>query len=118
MSDISDLVKRYPWLPSLKDCYPRIATKEPIEFIDEIFSTDNYNDLDERILEFFKAAFNRIEEFSYYMDDETNIHFYILIRILLSLLNRRQITNRIAELYSKKANERLNNEINNEFNLF
>jgi DNA primase large subunit len=117
MSEISDLVKRYPWLPSLKDCFPKIASKDPVDFIDEIFSDDNYNDLDERILEFFKSAFDRIEEFSYYMDDETNIHFYILIKILISLLNNKQITNRIAELYSKTAYRRMNKELNNYSNL-
>ena len=118
MSDIFDLVKRYPWLPSLKDCYPEKVTKEPIDFINEIFSADNRNDLYERILEFFKAAFDRFEEFSYYMDDEINIHFYILIRILLSLLNQNQITNRIAELYSKTTYKRLNKELNNPSTLY
>ncbi|MFX0080851.1 MAG: hypothetical protein ACFE94_03770 [Candidatus Hodarchaeota archaeon] len=118
MSENLDLVKRYPWLPSLKDCYPRIAIKGPMEFIDEVFSNDNDNDLGSRILEFFKAAIDNLEEFSYYMDDETNIHFYILIRIILSILNRIQITNRVAELYSKTAYRKLNKELNNASNLY
>ncbi|MFX1531610.1 MAG: hypothetical protein ACFFBC_10900 [Promethearchaeota archaeon] len=117
MSEISDLVKRYPWLPSLKDYYPKIASKGAIEFIDEFFSDESYNDLDERILEFFKSALDRIEEFSYYMDEEANIHFYILIRILISLLDNKQITNRIAELYSKIAYRRMKKELNNNSNL-
>ncbi|MFX1345715.1 MAG: hypothetical protein ACFFAI_11455 [Promethearchaeota archaeon] len=111
------MVKRYPWLPSLKDYYPKIASKGAIEFIDEFFSDESYNDLDERILEFFKSALDRIEEFSYYMDEEANIHFYILIRILISLLDNKQITNRIAELYSKIAYRRMKKELNNNSNL-
>ena len=117
MSEISDLVKRYPWLPSLKDCYPKIASKGSVEFINEFFSDESYNVLDARILEFFKSALDRIEEFSYYMDDEANIHFYILIRILISLLDNKQITNKIAELYSKIAYRRLKKELNNYSNL-
>jgi DNA primase large subunit len=52
------------------------------------------------------------------MDDELNIDFYLLIRIFLSVLNNKQISNRIAELYSKITIKRLNKEINNDFNLY
>jgi len=52
------------------------------------------------------------------MDDETNIDFYIVIKIFLSILNNKQIANRIAELYSKITIKSLNKEINNEFNLY
>ena len=118
MSGIFDLVKRYPWLPSLKECYPKKGSKGPIDFINEIFSSDNNDKIKERILEFFKAAFNKIEDFSFYMDDETNIDFYIGIKIFLSILNNKLIANRIAELYSKITFKSLNKEINNEFNLY
>ena len=118
MSGIFDLVKRYPWLPSLKECYPKKASKGPIDFINEIFSSDNNDKIKERILEFFKGAFNKIEDFSFYMDDETNIDFYIGIKIFLSILNNKQIANRIAELYSKITIKSLNKETNNEFNLY
>jgi DNA primase large subunit len=118
MSGIFDLVKRYPWLPSLKECYPEKASKGPIDFINEIFSSDNNNKLRERILEFFKGAFNKIEDFAFYMDDETNIDFYLAIKVFLSILNNKQIANQIAELYSKITYKSLNKEINNEFNLY
>jgi DNA primase large subunit len=118
MSGIFDLVKRYPWLPSLKECYPKKGSKGPIDFINEIFSSDNNDKIKERILEFFKGAFNKIEDFSFYMDDETNIDFYIGIKIFLSILNNKLIANRIAELYSKITFKSLNKEINNEFNLY
>jgi DNA primase large subunit len=118
MSGIFDLVKRYPWLPSLKECYPEKASKGPIGFINEIFSTDTNEKIKERIQEFFKGAFNKIEDFSFYMDDETNIDFYLVIKIFLSIFNNKQIANRIAELYSKITYKSLNKEINNEFNLY
>jgi len=118
MSSIIDLVKRYPWLPSLKECYPDKGSKGPIDFINEIFSSDNHDKIKERILEFFKGAFNKIEDFSFYMDDEINIDFYLAIKIFLSILNNKQIANRIAELYSKITINSLNREINNDFNLY
>ncbi|MHA1931100.1 MAG: hypothetical protein ACW96X_01085 [Promethearchaeota archaeon] len=118
MSGSIDLVKRYPWLPSLKTFYHEKASKGPIDFINEIFSSNNSNKIKERILEFFKGAFNKIEDFSFYMDDEINIDFYIGIKIFLSILNNKLIANRIAELYSKITVKSLNKEINNEFNLY
>jgi len=118
MSVNFDLVKRYPWLPSLKKAYPKKGSKGPIEFINEVFASDNNNNIKERVLEFFKGAFNKIEDFSFYMDDEANIDFYIVIKIFLSILNNKQIANRIAELYSKITVRSLNSEINSEFNLY
>ncbi|MHA2050891.1 MAG: hypothetical protein ACW986_14865 [Promethearchaeota archaeon] len=118
MSEIFDLVKHYPWLPSLKKCYPNKAAIDPTEFVKEIFSTEKANKLEERVLEFFKGAFERIEDFSFYMDDELNIDFYLLIKIFLSILNNKQISNRIAELYSKITIKSLNKEVNNDFNLY
>ncbi|MHA2130572.1 MAG: hypothetical protein ACW99L_11410 [Promethearchaeota archaeon] len=115
MSDIFDLVKRYPWLPSLKKYYSTIASKDPIDFITDIFTSDNSTDLFERTLEFFQSALANIEDFSVFMDDEINIHFYLLLRILSYILNNKQIANRIAELYSKIVYKRLNKE--RDFNL-
>ncbi|MHA2009599.1 MAG: hypothetical protein ACXABO_13655 [Promethearchaeota archaeon] len=115
MSDIFDLVKRYPWLPSLKKYYSTIASKDPIDFITDIFTSDNSTDLFERTLEFFQSALANIEDFSFFMDDEINIHFYLLLRILSYILNNKQIANRIAELYSKIVYKRLNKE--RDFNL-
>ncbi|MHA2399916.1 MAG: hypothetical protein ACXADU_13645 [Promethearchaeota archaeon] len=118
MSEIFDLVKRYPWLPSLKKCYPNKASIAPAEFVKRALSNENANKLEERVLEFFVGAFERIEDFSFKIDDEINIDFYLLIRIFLSILNNKQISNRIAELYSKTTNKILNKEINNDFNLY
>ncbi len=118
MSEIFNLVKRYPWLPSLKKYYPNKALKGPIDFINEVFSSDNGNKIKERILEFFKASFNKIEDFSFFMDDEINIDFYLVIKIFLSILNNKQIANKIAELYSKITYKSLNKDINSDFNLY
>ena len=57
MSEIFDLVKRYPWLPSLKKCYPNKASIAPAEFVKKALSNENANKLEERVLEFFSAAF-------------------------------------------------------------
>ncbi|MFX1575168.1 MAG: hypothetical protein ACFFB0_20725 [Promethearchaeota archaeon] len=115
MSGIFDLVKRYPWLPSLEKLYSDIAFKDPIEFFDDLFTPKN-DYLYERILEFFKGAFDKIEQFSYYKDDEINIYLYLLLKILLFVINDNQISNRIAELYSKITYSELNKE--NESNLY
>jgi DNA primase large subunit len=110
MSDVFSLVRRYPWLPSLKEYYPKKALKGPIDFINEIFSPNNDNVIKERLLEFFEGAFSTIKEFSFYMDDEVNIDFYIVLKILLSVLDSKQIANRIAELYSRITNKNLNKD--------
>jgi len=115
MSGIFDLVKRYPWLPSLEKLYSDIALKDPIDFINDLFTSENYF-LYDRILEFFKGAFEKIEQFSYYKDDEINIYLYLLLKILLFILDNNQISNRIAELYSKITYSELNKE--NESNLY
>lgn len=117
MSVLFELVKRYPWLPSLKKHYPKKSSMGPIDFINQIFALDN-NNIKERVLEFFKAAFNKIEDFSFYMDNEANIDFYLVIKIFLSILNNKQIANKIAELYSKITYRSLNREISKDFNLY
>ena len=115
MSGIFDLVKRYPWLPSLEKLHSDIALKDPIDFINDLFTSEN-DFLYDRILEFFKGAFEKIEQFSYYKDDEINIYLYLLLKILLFILDNNQISNRIAELYSKITYSELNKE--NESHLY
>ncbi len=100
MSIRHELVQHYPWLPSLENLYPDIASKDPNEFISGIF-TNNPIEIQERILAFFKASFNNLERIDDYKIDEINIHVYIIIKILLVLLADKSITNRIANLYSK-----------------
>jgi len=95
-----ELVQHYPWLPSLENLYPDIASKNPNEFISDIFS-NNPLEIQERILAFFKASFNNLEQIADYKIDEINIHVYLIIKILLYLLDDKSISNRIANLYSK-----------------
>jgi len=95
-----ELVQHYPWLPSLENLYPDIASKNPNEFISDIFS-NNPVEIQERILGFFKASFDNLEQIDDYKIDELNIHVYLIIKILLYLLDDKSISNRIANLYSK-----------------
>lgn len=116
MSNNYDLVKRYPWLPSLKTYYSEIASKDPLNFLDEIFTTDKIKDLKIKILNLFNDAMNNVEQMEEYYFDETNIYIYLLLRILLYTLNNKVLSNRIANLYSKTTYNELNKE--NEYNLY
>jgi len=116
MSDIYDLVKRYPWLPSLKTYYSNIALKNPLNFLNEIFSSNKSKDLKNRVLNLFTDAFNNIEQISDYSIDETNIYIYLILRILLYALNNKILSNRVANIYSKTTYNELNKE--NEYNLY
>ena len=115
MSDIYDLVKRYPWLPSLKTYYSNIALRNPLDFLNEIFSSNKSKDLKNRVLNLFTDAFNNIEQISDYSFDETNINIYLILRILLYALNDKILSNRVANIYSKTTYNVLNKE--NEYNL-
>ncbi len=116
MSDTYDLVKRYPWLPSLKTYYSEIASKNPLDFLNDIFSPDKSTDLRNRVLNLFIDAFNNIEQISAYDFDETNIYVYLILRILLYVLNDKVLSNRVANIYSKTTYNELNKE--NEYNLY
>ncbi len=116
MSDIFNLVKRYPWLPSLIKYYSDLASKNPIEFIKDISTSESFQDLKNKILNLFNQAFENIEEISDYEGDESNIHLYLFLRILLYILDNRIISNRVANIYSKTTYKELNKE--NEYNLF
>ncbi|MFW9988024.1 MAG: hypothetical protein ACFFC3_05155 [Candidatus Odinarchaeota archaeon] len=116
MSEIYDLVKRYPWLPSLKTYYSDIASKSPLDFLKEIFTSNKSEDLQHRVLTIFNDAFNNIEQLSEYELDEINIYVYLILRIILYILNNKIISNRIANIYSKTTYNELNKE--NEYNLY
>ncbi|MFW9865206.1 MAG: hypothetical protein ACFFEN_03835 [Candidatus Thorarchaeota archaeon] len=116
MSGIFDLIQHYPWLPSLKKSYSNIASKDPINFINDLFSTTDFNELYQRIMNLFEKAFENIETYSEYKSDEININVYLLLRILLYLLNNKSISNRIANLYSKTVYNELNKE--EDYNLY
>ena len=116
MSDIFDLIKRYPWLPSLKTYYSEISSKDPIKFINELFKSEQTEELKIKILNLFNDAFNNIELIKDYDFNEINIKVYLLLRILLYVLNNKILSNRIANLYSKTTYNELNKE--NEYNLY
>lgn len=116
MSVTFDLVKRYPWLPSLEKYYSNIASKDPFEFINEIFTSDKFQNLKEKILTLFNTAFENVEQLSEYDADETNIYMYLVSRILLYILDNKIISHRVANLYSKTIYNELNKEI--DYNLY
>ncbi len=116
MSGLFELVKHYPWLPSLKEYYSDIESKDPIDFINEIFSSDNYHEVNKRILNLFELSFENIEIFPNYTQDDINIYLYLLLRILLYVLDNKIIANRIANLYSKTTYNELNKE--SDYNLY
>jgi len=116
MSGIYDLVKRYPWLPSLKTYYSDIASKNPLDFINEIFTSDKVEELKAKVLTVFNDALNNIEQLSEYELDEFNIFVYLLLKIILYILNNKVVSNRIANIYSKTTYNELNKE--NEYNLY
>lgn len=116
MSGIFDLIKRFPWLPSLEQYYSDVALKDPIDFINDILKSDKFNEINKRILNLFESALQNFEVLSEYQPDEINIYVYILLKILLYVLDNKNISNRIANLYSKTTYNELNKE--NEYNLY
>jgi len=116
MSGDFDIVKRYPWLPSLKKYYSNIASKNPIDFIKDIFNSKDSDELQKRALVIFETAFQNIEEISEYQPDDINIYLYILLKILLYVLNNKKISNRIGNLYSKITYSEMNKD--NEYILY
>ncbi|MFX0073697.1 MAG: hypothetical protein ACFFAO_21675 [Candidatus Hermodarchaeota archaeon] len=116
MSNDFDLIRHYPWLPSLKIYRSDLASKNPIEFIKDIIADPSKEGLRDRIYEFFKSAFDNIETFSYYKLDDLNIYFYLSLRMLLIILNNKSISYRVANLYSKITYKGLATE--NDSNLY
>lgn len=116
MDILLKLTTRYPWLPSFEKYRPDLASKHPSEFISEAFLKYSRENLKERILIFFKAAFNNLEEISNYKSDDMNVYLYLILKILSYIFNDKVITNRIANLYSKITKTELNKE--NDYNLY
>lgn len=106
----SELIYRYPWLPSLNRAFSSIASKDPIEFIKETFEKYSPSEIEERILELFRAAFENLEQITDYKADRLNVYCYLILKIFLYALNNKTITNRIANLYSKITYNELINE--------
>ena len=118
----SELIIRYPWLPSLdeyKKDFKSIDTNT-IDFIENTLSSESNEALRTLIYEFFKAAFDNLEHFSYYKIDVMNIFLYLSIQILIYFLNNQRITNRVANLYSKIVYDDFQTNVkrNNYSNLF
>lgn len=72
---------------------------DPIKFLTEVYATQS--NFQEKVLKVFNAAFDNLERIPDYEPDKSNIHLYLILKILLYILNNRSITNRIANLYSK-----------------
>ena len=113
----TDLVNRYPWLPSLKVQYSEIADKQPSEFITDIFSRSNSKQISERVRLIFESAFNNLEDIPNPKGENLSIQVYLLLKILTYALNNKMITNRIANLYSKDAYSKMERD-NSESDLY
>ena len=111
-----ELIQRYPWLPSKKDYYSDIASKDPFDFIKEILGKYSNGELEGRTFNIFKSAFQNLEEIREYRNDELNVYLYSILKILLYILNNKPIANRIANIYSKQTYKLL--EVENDFNLY
>ena len=112
-----DLVDRYPWLPSLKFYDSDFADKLHTEFISDIFSKSNSRLISDRVLKIFESAFNNMEDIPNLKDESLSIHVYLLLNILVYALNNKLITNRIANLYSKNAYNKMERD-NSESDLY
>ncbi|MFX0008133.1 MAG: hypothetical protein ACFFA7_01805 [Promethearchaeota archaeon] len=128
MSNIFDIIKRYPWLPSKDKYYNRAKSNvneegtlnqeieaddsfgDAADFIKEIFSSDEIDILRAKTLNIFLAAFDNIETIPEGIEDDLNIDLYIILRILLYVLDNKSISNRVANLYSKATYNQLNKE--------
>jgi len=113
----TDLVNRYPWLPSLKLQYSDLADILPTEFISDVFSKSDSKQISERVLIIFESAFNNLEDIPNLKDENLSIPVYILLNILVYALNNKLITNRIANLYSKNAYSKMESD-NSESDLY
>jgi len=102
-----DDIRRYPWLPSLKELYQNIAHMDRVEFVKYFFSKFEEENYKPRIINIFKASFENYERINDYTADELNVYIYPMLRILLEVLDKKRILNRIANLYSKHANYEL-----------
>ncbi len=111
-----ELVHKYPWLSSLKVYSSEFSEKSPIEFIDEVFSGTDKEELKSRIISVFESSFDNFETIVGYKFDELNIKLYLLIKILLYVINDNRIVNRVANLYSKINYDKLIGE--NDYNVY
>ncbi|GAH05057.1 unnamed protein product, partial [marine sediment metagenome] len=76
---------------------------------DKKYWDKNKVDIDKKIESIFEDAINNLEIIRDFnpKDEELNIYIYWMLKIILFLLNNPNITNRIANLYSKNALKQL-----------
>ncbi|MGV9171904.1 MAG: hypothetical protein ACOC35_04935 [Promethearchaeia archaeon] len=109
MSVSSRLLRKYPWLPSLKSDYLALTDQDPLEFILEAFKNPEHH-VKENTIRVFEAAFENVETVSLNLKNESGIYLYLTLKILLNILDNFSITNRVANLYSKQMFQELINE--------
>lgn len=107
-----ELLYRFPWLSFTKLKFKEIGKKNPYEFVEWLYKKywdENKVDIDKKILSIFEDAINNLEIIRDFdpKDGELNIYIYWMLKIILFLLNNQNITNRIANLYSKNAKTQL-----------
>lgn len=107
---------RYPWLNSFKEFHSDIASQDPLEFITEVFSKYPQLKLQKKILQFFNAAFENLEEIPNFNINEISVDLYLILKIFSYVYSDKRITNRIANLYSKLINAELHQE--SDYNLY
>ncbi len=107
-----ELLYRFPWLSFTKFKFKEIGKKNPYEFVEWLYKKywdENKVDIDKKIESIFEDAINNLEIIRDFdpKDGELNIYIYWMLKIILFLLNNQNITNRIANLYSKNAKTQL-----------
>lgn len=101
-----ELLYDFPWLPLAKVKFKKIGQVNPLDFITWLY--DQYgDDINKRIESIFEDALNNLEIIQGYRADELNVYLYWFLKILLYLLNNTNVTNRIANLYSKNTRKQL-----------
>ncbi|MFO8019133.1 MAG: hypothetical protein R6U96_10890 [Promethearchaeia archaeon] len=103
------LLRKYPWLPSLKSDYLTLTDQDPLEFIVEAFDNPAHH-VKENIIQIFESAFDNLETVALDLENESGIYLYLTLKILLNVLDDFSITNRVANLYSKKMYKELISE--------
>lgn len=111
MSISSRLLRKFPWLPSVKSDYLNLLDQDPIDFILDAFNNPKHH-LHDNLISIFSAAFENSERVALELDNDSGIYLYLALKIFLNVLDNFSITNRVANLYSKKMYEELLTEDN------
>lgn len=98
----SHLLNDFPWLPSTGLIFKDLGRKDPKEFVDYLYKMAGV-EIHNRLNAIFEEAINNSEIIPSYKSDKLNIYIYWMLRLILFALNDNNITNRIANLYSKNS---------------